>query len=216
MATKGRSAKVKGSDYERTIAKKLSKMFRSNVQRTGGSGAYRGIDTVYNHSRDSGDRSFVGDIYFPSEHPFSIFNFELKNHAGVKLANLFNNNGEIPSFLQQVTTDSRRLGGVGSSVPCLIIHVTREDDYVVIPYTSYAYVELSKCGSAMITMLSYDDKRLDHHYRYQVVVTNLNTFGCLDSIKTKEVYQDYDWEVLNHFKETTKETNPNDYIDKME
>ena len=68
----------------------------------------------------------------------------------------------------------------------------------------------------MITMLSYDDKRLDHHYRYQVIVTNLNTFGCLDPIKTKKVYQNYDWEVLNHFKDTVKETNPNDYIDKME
>lgn len=216
MATKGRSAKNKGSNYEREIAKKLSEMFHTNVQRTGGSGAYRGIDTAYNHSNTHGDRSFVGDVYFPTEHPLSVFNFELKNHEGVKLSHLFNNSGEIPSFLQQVTTDSRRLGGVGSSVPCLIVHVTREDDYVVIPYTPYAYVELSKCGNAMITMLSYDDKRLDHHYRYQVVVTNLNTFGCLDPIKTKEVYQNYDWEVLNHFKETTKETNPNDYIDKME
>lgn len=213
MATKGRSAKVKGSDYERTIAKKLSEMFHTNVQRTAGSGAFRGVATTYNHSEISGDRSFVGDIYFPSEHPFSIFNFELKNHAGVKLSQIFNNNGEIPSFLQQVTTDSRRLG---NSIPCLIIHVTREDDYIIIPFTNYAYVELTKHGNAMITMLSYDDKRLDHHYRYQVVVTNLNTFGCLDPIKTKEVYQDYDWEVLNHFKETAKETNPNDYINKME
>lgn len=187
-------------------------MFHTNVQRTGGSGAYRGIDTAYNHSNIHGDRSFVGDIYFPSEHPFSIFNFELKNHAGVKLSHIFNNNGEIPSFLQQVTTDSRRLC---SSVPCLIIHSDR-DDYVVIPYTPHTYVELTKHGSAMITMLSYDDKRLDHHYRYQVIVTNLNTFGCLDPIKVKEVYQNYDWDVLNHFKDTVKETNPNDYIDKME
>lgn len=216
MATKGRSAKSKGSNYERTIAKKLSEMFHTNVQRTGGSGAYRGIDTAYNHSEISMDRSFVGDVYFPAEHPMSVFNFELKNHEGVKLSQLFNSNGEIPSFLEQVTTDSRRLGGVGNSVPCLVIHVTRENDYVVIPFTSYAYVELTKQGSAMITMLSYDDKRLDHHYRYQVIVTDLNTFGCLDPVKTKEVYQNYDWEVLNHFKDTTKETDPNDYIAKME
>lgn len=212
MATRGRSAKNKGSNYERTIAKKLSEMFHTNVQRTGGSGAYRGIDTAYNHSNTHGDRSFVGDIYFPSEHPFSIFNFELKNHAGVKLSHIFNNNGEIPSFLQQVTTDSRRLC---NSIPCLIIHSDR-DDYVVLPFTPYAYAELTKHGSAMITMLSYDDKRLEHHYRYQVIVTNLNSFGFLDPLKIRDVYQNYDWEVLNHFKEASKETNPNDYIDKME
>lgn len=188
----------KGKSYERKIAKILSKGFKTDVERTGGSGAIRGIETEYNHSEEMGKNGFVGDLFFPKTHPMSIFNYELKNHAGVKLAHFFNSNGEIPSFLEQVTTDSRRLGGVGNTVPCLIVHVNREDDYVVIPFRSSVYKQLTEMGPAMITMLSYTSERESKTYRYQMMITNLKTFIQLDPNQVYKAYKDYDWNRLNH------------------
>lgn len=188
----------KGKSYERKVAKILSKGFKTDVERTGGSGAIRGIETEYNHSEEVGKNGFVGDLFFPKTHPMSIFNYELKNHAGVKLAHFFNSNGEIPSFLEQVTTDSRRLGGVGNTVPCLIVHVNREDDYVVIPFRGLVYKQLTETGPAMITMLSYTSEREDKTYRYQMMITNLKTFVKLDPNQTYQAYKNYDWNRLNH------------------
>lgn len=188
----------KGKSYERKVAKILSKGFKTDVERTGGSGAIRGIETEYNHSEEVGKNGFVGDLFFPKTHPMSIFNYELKNHAGVKLAHFFNSNGEIPSFLEQVTTDSRRLGGVGNTVPCLIVHVNREDDYVVIPFRGLVYKQLTEMGPAMITMLSYTSEREDKTYRYQMMITNLKTFVKLDPNQTYQAYKNYDWNRLNH------------------
>lgn len=198
MATKGRSAKFKGSTYERRIAKKMSEAFHTNVQRTAYSGSTRGIETKYNHSEVKGENGFVGDLFFPKNHPLSIFNYELKNHANVKLVNFFRSNGEIPSFLEQVTTDSRRLGGVGHSVPCLIIHVEREDDYVVIPFRAEPYKQLSLTGPTMITGLGYLEERTQKSYYYQVLITNLKNFYHIDLDRVYDWYKNYDWERLNH------------------
>lgn len=207
MATVGRSAHCKGFSYERKIAKILSKGFKTDVERTVGSGATRGISTEYNHSEEIGKNGFVGDLFFPKTHPMSIFNYELKNHAGVKLVHLFNSNGEIPSFLEQVTTDSHRLGGAGNTVPCLIIHVNREDDYVVIPFRGVIYKQLVENGPAMITMMSYKSEREDKTYRYQMIVTNLKTFMKLNPQQTYEAYKDYDWDRLNHQEVKPKKIN---------
>lgn len=205
MATRGRAAHNKGFSYERKIAKTLSKGFKTDVERTGGSGATRGIETEYNHSDTIGKNGFVGDLFFPQTHPMSIFNYELKNHAGVKLIHFFNSNGEIPSFVEQVVTDSNRLGGVNHSVPCLIIHVNREDDYVVIPFEPVTYESLTKAGSTMITLLSYKQERTGNTYRYQVIVTNLTNFMTLDPTTTYHQYHHLDWNRLNHNLATPKD-----------
>lgn len=205
MATRGRSSHNKGSSYERKIAKTLSKGFKTDVERTGGSGSYRGICSEYNHSDTIGKNGFVGDLFFPQTHPMSIFNYELKNHAGVKLIHFFNSNGEIPSFVEQVVTDSNRLGGVNHSVPCLIIHVNREDDYVVIPFEPVTYESLTKAGSTMITLLSYKQERTGNTYRYQVIVTNLTNFMTLDPTTTYHQYHHLDWNRLNHNLATPKD-----------
>lgn len=205
MAQQGRSAKYKGSAYERKIAKLMSEGFHTDVQRTAYSGASRGIDTQYNNSEVKGENGFVGDLFFPQTHPMSIFNYELKNHAGVKLIHFFNSNGEIPSFVEQVVTDSNRLGGVNHSVPCLIIHVNREDDYVVIPFEPVTYESLTKIGSTMITLLSYKQERTGNTYRYQVIVTNLTNFMTLDPTTTYHQYHHLDWNRLNHNLATPKD-----------
>ena len=212
MAQQGRSAKYKGSAYERKIAKLMSEGFHTDVQRTAYSGAGRGIDTQYNNSEVKGENGFVGDLFFPKTHPMSIFNYELKNHAKVKLAQFFNNNGEIPSFLEQVTTDSRRLGGVGHSVPCLVVHVEREDDYVVFPYRGAIYKELLSYGPAMITVLSYTQERTQHTYKYQMLITNLATFMQLSPQHVYQAYKDYDYDRLNHHQSAPKKLDINKLV----
>lgn len=210
MATQGRQARVKGGQYERQIAKKLSSMFKVNVSRSAYSGAKRGLETDFNTGQ-SNDYGFVGDLYFPKDHPMSIFNYELKNHDSVKFSQFFYNNGEIPSFLEQVTTDSERLGGIYHSVPCLIIHIKRQDDYVVIPYEVHTYAELVKNSPVMVTLLSYQNERTQQLNRYQMLVTTLKAFGQLNPQTMYDRYHHLDWNKLNHFE--TKRTTIN--IDKL-
>lgn len=215
MASKGRGAKVAGSAYERQIAKKLSKSFKTNVQRTAYSGATRGIETEYNQSQQIGKDGFVGDLFFPKGHPMSVFNYELKHHNNFKLIHFFNSNGELPSFLEQVTTDSNRLGGVGHSVPCLICHVNREDDYVAIPFEPHIYEYLTTRGSTMITLVHYKQERTNNVYRYQMIVTNLVAFENLVNIQDKvyQYYKNLDWNTLNHHFPKAKPVNVKNLID---
>lgn len=215
MASQGRGSKISGSNYERAIAKKLSKGFKTNVQRTAYSGATRGIDTQYNQSEIQGKSGFVGDLFFPEGHPMSVFNYELKHHNNFKFVHFFNSNGELPSFMEQVTTDSNRLGGVGHSVPCLICHVNREDDYVAIPFEPHIYEYLTTKGSTMITLVHYKQERTGNVYRYQMIVTNLADFENLVNIQDKvyQYYKDLDWNTLNHHMPKAKPVNVKNLID---
>lgn len=208
MASVGSGAKAKGSEYERRVAKKLSNMFKASVSRSAYSGAKRGLETQFNTGQ-SNDYGFVGDLYFPKGHPMSIFNYELKNHDSVKFNQFFYNTGEIPSFLEQVTTDSERLGGIYHSVPCLIIHIKRQDDYVIIPYEVHTYAELVKNSPVMITLMSYQNDRTQQLFRYQMLVTTLKAFGQLDPQAMYERYHHLDWNKLNHkeIKRTTVNIN---------
>lgn len=211
MATVGRGAKSKGSSYERQIAKKLSNMFKVSVSRSAYSGAKRGLETQFNTGQ-SNDYGFVGDLYFPKGHPMSIFNYELKNHDSVKFNQFFYNTGEIPSFLEQVTTDSERLGGVNHSVPCLIIHIKRQDDYVIIPYEIHTYADLVKHSPVMITLMSYQNERTQQLFRYQMLITTLKAFGQLNPKAMYQRYHTLNWNKLNHFKKSKKTIDVNKLI----
>ena len=216
MQGNGHSRVSKGKNYERQIAKELSQAFKTDVERTGGSGAYRGIQTKYNQAGKVGKVGFVGDLFFPNDHPLSIFNYELKNHDKVRLTNIFNNNGEIPSFLEQVITDSNRLGGVGATAPLLIIHVTREDDYVVFPYNANVYSDLVTKGPVMIKVMSFYQKRTELTYRYQMLITNLKTFEQVNPEQIQQVYSKLDWDVLNHdLKPVSHEVDYDDLVDNI-
>lgn len=216
MQGNGHTRVSKGKNYERKVAKELSNAFKTDVERTGGSGAYRGIQTEYNQSEEAGKVGFVGDLFFPNDHPLSIFNYELKNHDKVRLTNIFNNSGEIPSFLEQVITDSNRLGGVGATAPCLIIHVTREDDYVVFPYNASVYSDLVTKGPVMIKVMGFYQKRTGLTYRYQMLITNLNTFEQVNPEQIQQVYSKLDWDVLNHdLKPVNHEVDYDDLVDNI-
>lgn len=213
----GSGAVNKGKSYERRIAKKFSLRYKTNVSRTAYSGATRGIETQYNHSSTVGKMGFVGDLFFPADHPMSLFNYELKNHDSVKFVQFFNCNGEIPSFLSQVTNDSERLGGVGHTVPCLIIHIKRENDYAIFPFKGVVYQQLIReHDDTMITMLSYKQERLGAVNRYNMIVTTLDNFMNLDPDFLYQEYKNYNWNYLNKHKIVHKKVDINSIVDRIE
>ena len=191
----GSAANNKGKTFERNISKKLSEYFKTSVNRVPLSGAWRGNNNQYALRDDS---NYIGDLFFPTDHPLSIFNYELKNHKEIKLRNFFMNNREVPQFMQQVVTDSNRLGGVGKSIPCLIVHINREDDYVVLPYQKDMYKSLiSNNLPANISMLGYTDEMTGRTYKYLSIITNLSSFGAQSADSLYRWYHQIDWDKLN-------------------
>lgn len=218
----GKGRVNKGKTYERKIAKILSNAFKTDVQRTGGSGAYRGIETAYNESETVGKSGFVGDLFFPNTHPMSLFNYELKNHDKVSVTNIIKSTGEMQTFINQVITDSTRLGGVGHTNPCLIIHVKNEDDYVLIPYEPHVYNQLVKDSLCSIIMLNHNINKLkfsnkentDYIYHYQMILTNLDGFTKIDPKLVSKYYKNLNWNKFNK-KIKGKEVNTDDMLSQL-
>lgn len=170
MASKGRGARNKGSSFERSICKKLTNLTGYKFNRTAYSGATH---------QDIVSANFVGDIYAENGNPYHMFNYELKNHDIVTLNNIVLCNGELPLFLKQVITDTQRLGF--TTLPCLIIHIKRWKDLVVIPYNSDLYSEISETlGFVLKVPMKFTDERLGITYRYDFLVTTLEVFADID------------------------------------
>lgn len=171
MATQGRGATNKGKNYERAIAKKLTQLTGVQFNRTAYSGA-RSTD-------DLSERTFVGDLFSEDNTIWSRFNFELKNHDNVGINNIVFNNGEVPSFVKQCVIDSAR----NHTIPCLIIHILRVGDLVLVPYDSNLFSDLIQIKSRYLfsTLLGYEDKRQSINKEYHFMVMDLDTFGSLDA-----------------------------------
>lgn len=202
MATKGRSAVVRGKTYERNIAKKLTNNYGVPINRVPLSGAanYKEMD-----GSRLADRSFIGDLFAPEGHPLGIFNFELKSHSNVKASHLIKGIGEIPSFLEQVTTDAYRIGGYTKTVPCLIVHIDKDDDYVILPYASKLYNHYIDNYFAIKTQLSYADDRTKVIRKYDVTITNLEAFMSISADTYNQAYQKINWDILNQEVESSEE-----------
>lgn len=183
----------KGKKYELQISKDMSKAFKTNVSRTPMSGSWRGSNNDYNNHEDN---RFLGDLFFPLNHPMNIFNIELKNHADIKLRSFFINSSRVQEFMNQVVTDAHRKDGY--SVPILICKVSREDNYLVIPYQDDFYNNLIKNEyPAQRLMLTNKDKMNKSINRYDCILTNLKSFMKFSVKDLTTWYKDVDWDKLN-------------------
>ena len=185
-AKRGSSANSKGSSGEREVAKSLSKWTGENFMRTlqSGAGGTRAVD----------DLRMTGDIFAPLGSKNS-FSYEVKNHSGVTLYNVFNNNGAIPSFWEQCTTDCRRVKKFGYS-PMLIFKVEYRDTYCIFPYTDWAINEIkNNNGRYLVTQIGYSVKRNSTKYMFPVIVTNMKTLITTDHDKMFDVYRGLKWDV---------------------
>lgn len=211
MASKGRSAVTKGKSYERKIAKTLSQAFKINVNRTAGSGNWRGIDSGYGNYQqgycNQAENALTGDLFFPTGTP-NPFSFELKCHDKFHLSNIFNNNGEYPTYLAQCVLDSRR----SKHAPCLILHEKNSDDYVVIPDSEQAYQHLlAQQLPVMRLRSSYYDERLAEPQYFDMLVTNLKGLCSFTLTQLNDYYQNIQWDKHNH-KQTKEELNFDELI----
>ena len=122
MASVGRGARNKGSNFELKIAKQLTAWANGKAEfsRTFNSGAF---------SSTHGKLESSGDIETEALWPFSM---ELKNHESfTSLDTLYHSQANIQSFWNQNLGDAVRV----SKVPMLITHRNRSKAYVTLPYS---------------------------------------------------------------------------------
>lgn len=205
-ASKGAGAHRKGSSYELKMSKILTKWSGERVLRTMSSGA--GAGKTENETR------MTGDLFFPigSNNPF---NYECKDHANVKFTNFFYNNGEIPEFWNQTTTDARRLK---YSVPVLLAHVpqvtggNRALDLVLLPYEGAFYNYLVRNYlPAQVQITSYKDPMTEKVNNFKTILTDIKSFTSIEAKDLFTIYSNCDWDKWNVQKTTS---NPVD-IDKI-
>jgi len=175
-AINGHNRHVKGSGYERTIAKTLTKWTGVSYSRTMASGAAG--------SEHGSDARLIGDIFSPIGYP-DPFNYECKNHGDVTLKNIVWGTGELKQFMEQVITDAHR----ADTTPVLIMHINREADYVMLPYSNRLYNSLyNKSRVTFRTYSTYQDKRLEQITGVDWLVTTMND---LTSLNCTEVFNTY-------------------------
>jgi len=195
MNGKGRNAK--GSNYERELAKKLSNWTGENFMRTlqSGAGGTRAVDEI----------RMTGDLFAPLGSN-SSFSYEAKNHASTRLNHVFNNNGDIPEFWKQATTDCRRVRKYGLS-PMLLFHVTREADYVLLPYTDWLFANLAvmKHLPCQSQVTYYTEERTNSLYVYRTILTTLDALCTLDAQEVFKHYKGLDWDKGNPIETHTDE-----------
>lgn len=200
-STRGHGASKKGSGYERATAKKLSKWTGENYMRTlqSGAGGTRAVD----------DLRMTGDIFAPLGSP-NAFSYECKDHATTKLQQVFNNNGDIPSFWEQCTTDCRRVSKYGYS-PMLIFHINREADYVLTPFTEWLRENLIEIEAPCQCQRTwYTQERTQLKYQFDTILTTLDSITKLPPLQMFKKYQFLDWDRLN--KDLHKDTKSADEV----
>lgn len=101
---RGKSAKVKGASYERTIAKIFKKFLNIDLVRTPQSGGFAKKSTKANE--------FRGDITCLDESIYFKLHIEAKNHKTWKLKDWF----------KQATEDCPK-----GKIPCVVFHQTQEN-----------------------------------------------------------------------------------------
>lgn len=172
----GHNRHVKGSKYERAIAKKLSEWTGVSYSRTMSSGAAG--------SEHGSDARLIGDIFSPIGYP-DPFNYECKNHDDVTIKNIVWGTGELNQFMEQVITDSHR----ADTIPVLIMHINHEADYVMLPYSNYLYQELSRKNELAFRVYNgYQDKRLEQYISVDWLVTTMKGLLTLDSTEIFNTY----------------------------
>lgn len=195
----GKNRHVKGSSYERSIAKKFSDWSGVRVSRTFASGA--------SGSDFSGDTRVTGDLFFPVGYP-NCFSIELKNHAAFNIRQLFLNGSVLKTFLAQNVEDADRIAG---RVPMLVMHVNREDDYIVLPYHKdfEAFLVKNKLPYFRKSVFS-SEKRTGKTTSFEALITNLNSFV---KVKPNTMFKWYS--NMSDYKSVSESTVEQTAIDKL-
>ncbi|GAA0348287.1 hypothetical protein GCM10008931_44470 [Oceanobacillus oncorhynchi subsp. oncorhynchi] len=180
--------RMKGSSYERKIAKILSEWTGETCHRVPQSGA-GGV-------RWGSDSRMNGDIVFPVDSNNS-FVYELKKREGWDFKHLLLNTGQIKEWWKQVITDARRMKEHGMS-PCLIFSKNRDKDYVIIPYLENIFKHLQAANhpiSNQIIWFKDEDGKVN---RFNVMLTTLDALtSFINPSYIFDTYKNLDWDKEN-------------------
>lgn len=180
-------ANRKGSAFELKVSKILSKWAGEHAMRVPSSGA--------NHQQ-KGEIRMIGDITFPVGSP-NAFNYECKNHDSMAVKQVLMNNGNIPSFWEQATTDARRVPNKSLS-PMLVFNVSHDTIYIVVPYTSWLVKRLWENGSpCQIQKIMYNDTTTKKDNTFDTILTTLSALVELNPLEVFNTYRDIDWDRYN-------------------
>jgi hypothetical protein len=122
-------SKIKGSSFEREVAKYLSELYNlSFIRNISGSGAYVGGKNFHRKSTlsDSQILSARGDIHCPES--FSLLNIECKSYAAFAWHQLFDESKQLESWIDQLMTVSDV-----DSLNMLCFKITRQGRYIAVP-----------------------------------------------------------------------------------
>jgi hypothetical protein len=122
-------SKIKGSSFEREVAKYLSELYgESFIRNISGSGAYVGGKNFHRKSTltDSQILSARGDIHCPES--FSLLNIECKSYAQFAWHQLFEESKQLESWIDQLMAVSDI-----DSLNMLCFKITRQGRYIAVP-----------------------------------------------------------------------------------
>lgn len=176
-------SKDKGARFELALAKKFSKWGGVDFARSVGSGNFSSQHFGYDGL--SGDIVSPDGVYFP-------ISIEAKHHESVSVKAIFNNNLEIPSFVEQSFGDAIRV----KKVPFLIMHANRTPNYLMTPYSSKVENTLYRNNKRyIVTFNQYKDDMLEKVVTFKTMTFILEDFFELytigDLVKFKDTYKDW-------------------------
>jgi hypothetical protein len=122
--------KIKGSTWEREVAKDLSTKYKENFIRTVGSGAYVGgkNSTRKDNLTDSQIRHHKGDITPPDS--FHYMNMECKSYSDFPFHLLLTNNcGKLDEWIKQVEECSDKM-----DLNIIVFKINRKGKYICVQW----------------------------------------------------------------------------------
>jgi len=184
----GKYNHVKGSNFERDVAKAFTKWSGVKFNRTFASGAQG--------DKFSSDVRVTGDLFAPVDYNFP-FSVECKFHDDFNLRNVFINGSVVQLFLKQNISDARR----SQRAPLLVAKVSRQDTYCILPYHKELETLLKEKQSPyFVRDMYYVDNMTRVSYHFNMIITNLDSLLLATPDELWEWYSTLDWNVLNENK----------------
>ncbi|AMQ66633.1 RusA-like Holliday junction resolvase [Bacillus phage Shbh1] len=184
----GKMSRNKGSAYELKVAKLLTDWWgEGKFSRVPASGGLHW----------AGDQRVAGDIV-PPVHANFPFVVECKKREGWTLDNVLLGTGEVKDWWRQVVMDARRI----DKVPILFFSRNRAKDYIMLPYTSNLYLDLSSVGQVLRTEVVTENIR-EELEGFSVVLTTFDTLSQLSPSDLKD-YASYVESQWDHYAEDYK------------
>ena len=184
MASQGRGSKNKGSNYERTVAKKFTDWWipagsKAEFHRVPASGALQWAD----------DHRVAGDIIAPDGYNFP-FVIECKKHEGWSIDHVMLDIGEPKNWWAQVVTDARRV----KRAPMLVFSRNRAKDFVMVPHDEWLYKRLGSISNGtMRTTVSIKNIRGELQ-NFDVIVTTLDDIAQVLPDALREYAENLAWD----------------------